>query len=288
MYVGRLETGKDHRKPAGERSCHRPAAPTIPHGSSAVVLIPTAVGCCPSAARRTEARPSGHRSLRSPLCSAARPVAVGSIPDVVLEHQFDSLSRWELGATRTWAGRSRRRCSVRGAARRRLATIQEAATNVEPYIRADRTRIWSLKQLERQLRPGGVRPASGNALLGRQVPSARVGQRGGSPGSHRGRVGARSMARSSPSAAEPQQRPDDGALVADQGGDSDAERPDRSPSSLTTNAYARGTPPAVTESIRSNISAARYISRIERYMAWLVAGTYDSGSGRSHWTNSRQ
>jgi hypothetical protein len=34
-----------------------------------------------------------------------------------------------------------------------LATIRGAATDVEPYIRADGTRIWSLMQLERQLRP---------------------------------------------------------------------------------------------------------------------------------------
>jgi hypothetical protein len=34
-----------------------------------------------------------------------------------------------------------------------LATIYEAAANVEPYLRADGTRIWSLMQLERQLRP---------------------------------------------------------------------------------------------------------------------------------------
>jgi hypothetical protein len=34
-----------------------------------------------------------------------------------------------------------------------LATIHEAAANVEPYICADGTRIWSLMQLERQLRP---------------------------------------------------------------------------------------------------------------------------------------
>jgi hypothetical protein len=34
-----------------------------------------------------------------------------------------------------------------------LATVREAATNVEPYIRADGTRIWSLMLLERQLRP---------------------------------------------------------------------------------------------------------------------------------------
>jgi len=34
-----------------------------------------------------------------------------------------------------------------------LATIRVAAANVEPYLRADGTRIWSLMQLERQLRP---------------------------------------------------------------------------------------------------------------------------------------
>jgi hypothetical protein len=34
-----------------------------------------------------------------------------------------------------------------------LATVRELATDVEPYIRADGTRIWSLTQLERQLRP---------------------------------------------------------------------------------------------------------------------------------------
>ena len=34
-----------------------------------------------------------------------------------------------------------------------LAAIWEAAAKVEPYICADGTRIWSLMQLERQLRP---------------------------------------------------------------------------------------------------------------------------------------
>jgi hypothetical protein len=34
-----------------------------------------------------------------------------------------------------------------------LATIRGAAANVEPYLRTDGTRIWSLMQLERQLRP---------------------------------------------------------------------------------------------------------------------------------------
>ena len=34
-----------------------------------------------------------------------------------------------------------------------IATVREVAANVEPYVRADGTRIWSLMQLERQLRP---------------------------------------------------------------------------------------------------------------------------------------
>jgi hypothetical protein len=34
-----------------------------------------------------------------------------------------------------------------------LATVRKAATDVEPYLRADGTMIWSLMQLERQLRP---------------------------------------------------------------------------------------------------------------------------------------
>ena len=34
-----------------------------------------------------------------------------------------------------------------------LATVRELAAGIEPYLRADGTRIWSLTQLERQLRP---------------------------------------------------------------------------------------------------------------------------------------
>lgn len=34
-----------------------------------------------------------------------------------------------------------------------LATIREVAATIEPYVRADGTKIWSLMQLERQLRP---------------------------------------------------------------------------------------------------------------------------------------
>jgi hypothetical protein len=34
-----------------------------------------------------------------------------------------------------------------------LTAIQEAARHVEPYLRVDGTKVWSLMQLERQLRP---------------------------------------------------------------------------------------------------------------------------------------
>ena len=34
-----------------------------------------------------------------------------------------------------------------------LATVRELAAGIEPYHRADGTEVWSLMQLERQLRP---------------------------------------------------------------------------------------------------------------------------------------
>jgi hypothetical protein len=34
-----------------------------------------------------------------------------------------------------------------------LATVRELAAEIEPYVRADGTEVWSLMQLERQLRP---------------------------------------------------------------------------------------------------------------------------------------
>jgi len=38
-----------------------------------------------------------------------------------------------------------------------LATIQQLAADVEPYLRADGTKVWSLMQLERRLRPQAYR-----------------------------------------------------------------------------------------------------------------------------------
>jgi hypothetical protein len=53
-----------------------------------------------------------------------------------------------------------------------LATIRAAAANVEPYLRADGTRIWSLMQLERQLRPEAYGRRRGGYVDRRQTPSA--------------------------------------------------------------------------------------------------------------------
>jgi hypothetical protein len=53
-----------------------------------------------------------------------------------------------------------------------LARVHEAAAKVEPYIRADGTRIWSLMQLERQLRPEAYRRRRGGYLDRRRLPAA--------------------------------------------------------------------------------------------------------------------
>jgi hypothetical protein len=46
-----------------------------------------------------------------------------------------------------------------------LATIQDAAANVEPHLRADGTRIWTLMQLERLLRPAAYGRRRGGYLV---------------------------------------------------------------------------------------------------------------------------
>ena len=53
-----------------------------------------------------------------------------------------------------------------------LASLREAAAKVEPYIRADGARIWSLMQLERELRPEAYRRRRGGYLDRRRTPSA--------------------------------------------------------------------------------------------------------------------
>jgi hypothetical protein len=53
-----------------------------------------------------------------------------------------------------------------------LATVRELAAKVEPYLRADGTTIWSLMQLERQLRPEAYGRRRGGYLDRRRIPAA--------------------------------------------------------------------------------------------------------------------
>ena len=53
-----------------------------------------------------------------------------------------------------------------------LATVREPAANVEPHLRADGTRIWSLMQLEHQLRPEACGRRRGGYLDRRRTPAA--------------------------------------------------------------------------------------------------------------------
>jgi hypothetical protein len=56
------------------------------------------------------------------------------------------------------------------------ATISQAAAKVEPYLRADGTRIWSLMQLERLLRPEAYGRRRGGYLDRRRTPSSASSQ----------------------------------------------------------------------------------------------------------------
>jgi hypothetical protein len=50
-----------------------------------------------------------------------------------------------------------------------LATIREAAAHVQPYVRVDGTKVWSLMQLERQLRPQAYGRVRGGYIARRRV-----------------------------------------------------------------------------------------------------------------------
>jgi hypothetical protein len=48
------------------------------------------------------------------------------------------------------------------------AAIREAAAHVEPYLRVDGTKVWSLMQLERHLRPDAYGRVRGGYLARRR------------------------------------------------------------------------------------------------------------------------
>jgi hypothetical protein len=50
-----------------------------------------------------------------------------------------------------------------------LATLRQVAAEVEPYIRVDGTKVWSLMQLERRLRPDAYGRVRGGYLSRRRV-----------------------------------------------------------------------------------------------------------------------
>jgi hypothetical protein len=54
-----------------------------------------------------------------------------------------------------------------------LVVLQEAAVHVEPYLRVDGTRVWSLMQLERHLRPDAYGRVRGGYLARRRPPATR-------------------------------------------------------------------------------------------------------------------
>jgi hypothetical protein len=57
-----------------------------------------------------------------------------------------------------------------------LTAIQEVAACVEPYLRVDGTKVWSLMQLERQLPPDAYGRVRGG-YLARRRPRATTPQR---------------------------------------------------------------------------------------------------------------
>ena len=58
-----------------------------------------------------------------------------------------------------------------------LATVQEAAAHVEPYVRVDGTKVWSLMQLERQLRPDAYGRVRGGYIARRRPRTTKAGSR---------------------------------------------------------------------------------------------------------------
>jgi hypothetical protein len=58
-----------------------------------------------------------------------------------------------------------------------LDAIREAATHIEPYVRVDGTRVWSLMQLERHLRPDAYGRVRGGYIARRRPRTTGAGSR---------------------------------------------------------------------------------------------------------------
>ena len=58
-----------------------------------------------------------------------------------------------------------------------LDALREAAAHVEPYVRVDGTRVWSLMQLERHLRPDAYGRVRGGYIARRRPRTTGTGSR---------------------------------------------------------------------------------------------------------------
>jgi hypothetical protein len=66
------------------------------------------------------------------------------------------------------------------------AAIREAAAHVEPYLRVDGTEVWSLMQLERQLRPDAYGRVRGGYVARRRPRASEAPPAGHGPAGHQG------------------------------------------------------------------------------------------------------
>jgi hypothetical protein len=55
-----------------------------------------------------------------------------------------------------------------------LTAVRQAAAHVEPYVRVDGTKVWSLTQLERQLRPDAYGRVRGGYIARRRLRDSRT------------------------------------------------------------------------------------------------------------------
>jgi len=128
-------------------------------------LVVPAVRCCPQGSARPRPQRSPDRRERPPRGKQHSRFR--------LELIFDTLVWWglwhDLDLGRPIAAPLEQCAELLGVD---LTTVCTLAAKVEPYLRADGTRIWSLMQLERQLRPEAYGRRRGGYLDRRQAPAA--------------------------------------------------------------------------------------------------------------------
>jgi hypothetical protein len=101
-----------------------------------------------------------------------RAVELDRLIPLVFEHAFDyptGMKTWEVHdppPSRPIAATLERCAELLDAD---PAAIRQAAAHVQPYVRVDGTKVWSLMQLERQLRPQAYGRVRGGYIARRRV-----------------------------------------------------------------------------------------------------------------------